>query len=387
ARVSVVACDVADREALAAVLAGVPRELPLTAVVHTAGVLDDGVVDALTVERAAGVLRPKVVAARNLHELTADMGLSAFVLFSSAAGTLGGPGQGSYAAGNAYLDALALQRRADGLPATSIAWGAWAGSGMAVDGELEEQMRRGGMAPMDPDLAISALQRALDLDEAFLLVADATWERLAGELGADRTTALLSELLETRRPTASLTPSDPAATESAATELRTSLEALPSAKRQRQLRKLVRQHVAAVLAHTAPDAIGNDRSFTELGFDSLTAVQLRNRLGAITGLELPTTLAFDYPNLIALAEHLEAGMFPQGGGAERNGSEEDRIREALASVPLARFREAGLMDTLLELAQISESGSESAPQEVLSSAVDTMDVDDLVQRALGGADL
>ncbi|QKW53024.1 type I polyketide synthase [Streptomyces buecherae] len=387
ARATVAACDVADREALAAVLDGIPEELPLTAVVHTAGVLDDGVVDALTVERAAGVLRPKVDAARNLHELTAGLDLSAFVLFSSAAGTLGGPGQGSYAAGNAYLDALALQRRADGLPATSIAWGAWAGSGMAVDGELEEQMRRGGMAPMDPDLAISALQRALDLDEAFLLVADAAWERLAGELGADRTTALLSELTETQRPTASLTPSDPAANESAATELRTSLEALPSAKRQRQLRKLVRQHVAAVLAHTAPDAIGNDRSFTELGFDSLTAVQLRNRLGAITGLELPTTLAFDYPNLVALAEHLEAGMFPQGGGAEPNGSEEDRIREALASIPLARFREAGLMDTLLELAQISESGSEPAPQEELSSAVDTMDVDDLVQRALGGADL
>ncbi|MCI3934713.1 type I polyketide synthase [Streptomyces sp. AN091965] len=387
ARVTVAACDAADREALAAVLDAIPRELPLTAVVHTAGVLDDGVVDALTVERAAGVLRPKVDAARNLHELTAGTDLSAFVLFSSAAGTLGGPGQGSYAAGNAYLDALALQRRADGLPATSIAWGAWAGSGMAVDGELEEQMRRGGMAPMNPDLAISALQRALDLDETFLLVADAAWERLAGELGADRTTALLSELTETRRPTASLTPSDPAATESAVAELRTSLEALPSAKRQRRLRKLVRQHVAAVLVHTTPDAIENDRSFTELGFDSLTAVQLRNRLGAITGLELPTTLAFDYPNLIALAEHLEAGMFPQGGGAERNDSEEDRIREALVSIPLARFREAGLMDALLELAQTSESGSESAPQDELSSAVDTMDVDDLVQRALGGTDL
>ncbi|WP_447041065.1 type I polyketide synthase [Streptomyces sp. DSM 118878] len=384
ASVTVAACDAADREALAAVLEAIPEELPLTAVVHTAGVLDDGVVDALTVERAAGVLRPKVDAARNLHELTAGMDLSAFVLFSSAAGTLGGPGQGSYAAGNAYLDALALQRRADGLPATSIAWGAWAGSGMAVDGELEEQMRRGGMAPMNPDLAISALQRALDLDETFLLVADAAWERLAGELGAARTTALLSELMETQRPTASLTHSEPAATESAAAELRTSLEALPPAKRQRQLRKLVRQHVAAVLVHTTPDAIENDRSFTELGFDSLTAVQLRNRLGVITGLELSTTLAFDYPNLVALAEHLEAGMFPQGGGPERNGSEEDRIREALVSIPLARFREAGLMDTLLELAQISESGSESAPQEELSSAVDTMDVDDLVQRALGG---
>ncbi|MER7873521.1 type I polyketide synthase [Streptomyces solisilvae] len=387
ARVTVAACDAADRGALAAVLEAIPSELPLTAVVHTAGVLDDGVLDALTVERAAGVLRPKVDAAWNLHELTAGMDLSAFVLFSSAAGTLGGPGQGSYAAGNAYLDALASQRRADGLPATSIAWGAWAGSGMAVDGELEEQMRRGGMAPMNPDLAISALQRALDLDETFLLVADAAWERLAGELGADRPIPLLSELTERQRPTASLTPSDPAATESAAAELRASLEALPSAKRQRQLRKLVRQHVAAVLVHTTPDAIENDRSFTELGFDSLTAVQLRNRLGAITGLELPTTLAFDYPNLIALAEHLEAGMFPQGDGAEQNDSEEDRIREALVSIPLARFREAGLMDTLLELARKPESGSESAPQEELSSAVDTMDVDDLVQRALGGADL
>ncbi|MEU0931585.1 type I polyketide synthase, partial [Streptomyces malaysiensis] len=387
ARVTVAACDAADRDALAAVLDAIPSELPLTAVVHTAGVLDDGVLDALTVGRAAGVLRPKVDAAWNLHELTAGMDLSAFVLFSSAAGTLGGPGQGSYAAGNAYLDALASQRRADGLPATSIAWGAWAGSGMAVDGELEEQMRRGGMAPMNPDLAISALQRALDLDETFLLVADAAWERLAGELGADRPIPLLSELTERQRPTASLTPSDPAATESAAAELRASLEALPSAKRQRQLRKLVRQHVAAVLVHTTPDAIENDRSFTELGFDSLTAVQLRNRLGAITGLELPTTLAFDYPNLIALAEHLEAGMFPQGDGAEQNDSEEDRIREALVSIPLARFREAGLMDTLLELARKPESGSESAPQEELSSAVDTMDVDDLVQRALGGADL
>ncbi|MGW4080892.1 beta-ketoacyl reductase, partial [Streptomyces asiaticus] len=330
---------------------------------------------------------PKVDAARNLHELTAGMELSAFVLFSSAAGTLGGPGQGSYAAGNAYLDALAAQRRADGLPATSIAWGAWTGSGMAVDGELEEQMRRGGMAPMNPELAISALQRAMDLDETFLLVADAAWERLGAELGGDRPAPLLAELTGTQRSNASPVPSDPAATESAAAELRASLEPLPSAKRQRNLRKLVRQHVAAVLVHATPDAIENDRSFTELGFDSLTAVQLRNRLGAITGLELPTTLAFDYPNLTALAAHLETGMFPQGGGAEQHDPEEDRIREALAAIPLARFREAGLMDTLLELAHLSENGSESAPQEEMSSAVDTMDVDDLVQRALGGADL
>ncbi|MGW7622068.1 type I polyketide synthase [Streptomyces antimycoticus] len=387
ARVTVAACDTADRAELAGVLDAIPSEFPLTAVVHSAGVLDDGVIDALTVERAAGVLRPKVDAARNLHELTAGMDLSAFVLFSSAAGTTGGPGQGSYAAGNAFLDALAAQRRADGLPAVSIAWGAWAGSGMVIDGDLEGHMERGGVAPMDPDLAISALQRALDVDETFVLVADAAWDRLGEELGGTRPTPMLSELMKPRRSNVSSASSDPEPAESAAAELRASLEGLSSAKRQRSLRKLVRQHVAAVLVHATPDAIESDRSFRELGFDSLTAVQLRNRLGAITGLELPTTLAFDFPNLTVLAEHLETNMFPQASGADQNDPEEDRIREALASIPLARFREAGLMDALLELAHISESGSEPVPQEEMNSAVDEMDVDDLVQRALGGADL
>ncbi|GAA1695397.1 type I polyketide synthase [Streptomyces yatensis] len=387
ARVTVAACDTADRAELAGLLDAIPSEFPLTAVVHSAGVLDDGVIDALTVERAAGVLRPKVDAARNLHELTAGMELSAFVLFSSAAGTTGGPGQGSYAAGNAFLDALAAQRRADGLPAVSIAWGAWAGSGMVIDGDLEGHMERGGVAPMDPDLAISALQRALDLDEPFVLVADAAWDRLGEELGGTRPTPMLSELTKPRRSNVSSTSADPEPAESAAAELRASLEGLSSAKRQRSLRKLVRQHVAAVLVHATPDAIESNQSFRELGFDSLTAVQLRNRLGAITGLELPTTLAFDFPNLTVLAEHLETNMFPQASGAEQNDPEEDRIREALASIPLARFREAGLMDALLELAHISESGSEPVPQEEMNSAVDEMDVDDLVQRALGGADL
>ncbi|WP_413116632.1 type I polyketide synthase [Streptomyces sp. CY1] len=387
ARVTVAACDAADRAALAALLEGIPAQSPLSAVVHTAGVLDDGVIDALTVERAAGVLRPKVDAVRNLHELTAGMDLSAFVLFSSAAGTIGGPGQGSYAAGNAYLDALAAQRRADGLPATSIAWGAWAGSGLVIDGDLDEYMNSSGVALMNPELAISALQRVLDLDETYALVIDAAWERFGGEQSGARPTPLLTELVQRRQPNASSEPADPAPGEQAAAELRAELEGLSPAKRQRSLRKLVRQHVAAVLGHATPDAIENDQSFRELGFDSLTAVQLRNRLSAITGLELPTTLAFDYPNLTVVAEHLETNMFPEADEAALKDPEEDRIREALAAIPLARFREAGLMDALLELAQISESGSELEPQEELNSAVDAMDVDDLVQRALGGADL
>ncbi|MFE1979499.1 SDR family NAD(P)-dependent oxidoreductase, partial [Streptomyces hygroscopicus] len=386
ARVTVAACDAADRDALAAVLEGIPAQSPLSAVVHTAAVLDDGVIDALTVERAAGVLRPKVDAALNLHELTAGMELSAFVLFSSAAGTIGGPGQGSYAAGNAFLDALAARRRADGLPATSIAWGAWAGSGLVIDGDLDEYMDRSGVALMDPDLAISALQRVLDLDETYALVIDAAWDRFGDELGGAQPTPLLTELVKRRQPNASSEPLDAAPAEAAA-ELRANLQELSSAKRRRSLRKLARQHVAAVLGHATPDAIENDQSFRELGFDSLMAVQLRNQLSSITGLELPTTLAFDYPNLTVLAEHLETNMFPEADETELKDPEEDRIREALASVPLARFREAGLMEALLEIAQISESGSEPEPQEELNSAVDAMDVDDLVQRALGSADL
>ncbi len=331
--VSVVACDVADREALAAVLAGVPRELPLTAVVHTAGVLDDGVVDALTVERAAGVLRPKVVAARNLHELTADMGLSAFVLFSSAAGTLGGPGQGSYAAGNAYLDALASQRRADGLPATSIAWGAWAGSGLAVAGGHEEQMSRSGMLAMSPELAISALHQALDHDETFLAVADIDWTRFEADSFA---TPLFRELRDART-TATGKQSAPGSADRGRAELHDRLEALPREKREAALRDLVRAQAADVLAHDSADAVASDRAFRDLGFDSLTAVELRNRIGAATGLRLPVSLVFDYPTPTVLARFLNGEMFgtEEDGAAEITPPRSDSFDEPIAIVAMS----------------------------------------------------
>ncbi|WP_217146960.1 KR domain-containing protein, partial [Streptomyces sp. AC627_RSS907] len=169
------------------------------AVVHAAGVLDDGVLDSMSVERVAGVLRPKVDGARHLHELTQDLDLSAFVLFSSLAGAIGGAGQGSYAAANAYLDALAQQRRAQGLAATSVAWGPWAEAGMAVDGALEDRLRRGGMAAMTPELAVKALQQALDLQETHLAVADLDWERFVPSYTAVRASRLLDEMPEARR--------------------------------------------------------------------------------------------------------------------------------------------------------------------------------------------
>ncbi|MGP3945522.1 type I polyketide synthase [Streptomyces sp. 6N106] len=307
ARVTVAACDAADREALAAVLDAIPQEFPLTAVVHTAGVLDDGVVDALTVRRAAGVLRPKVDATRNLHELTAGMDLSAFVLFSSGAGTLGGPGQGSYAAGNAYLDALALQRRADGLAATSIAWGAWAGGGLG-SGEVGERMDRSGMVGMVPELAISGMQQALELDEAFMVIAEIDWDRFQPEFVGSRPSALFRELPELNR-LAAAAGADTGDGDDAVSELRREMAKLSPAEQPKLLLELVRNQAADVLGYDSADAVEAERAFRDLGFDSLTAVELRNRLGVVTGLRLPVTCVFDYPTATVLARYLYTEMF------------------------------------------------------------------------------
>ncbi|MER8162639.1 type I polyketide synthase, partial [Streptomyces sp. NPDC094472] len=304
ARVTVAACDVSDRDALARLLADLPAELPLTAVVHTAGVLDDGVLDSLTPERFTSVLRAKAAAAAHLDELTRDRKLSAFVLFSSISGTFGAAGQGNYAAANAYLDALAERRRAQGLPATSIAWGPWAEGGMATDGALEQRLRRSGLPPMDAELAIGALQRALDLDDTVVTVADIDWDRFAPDFTAARPSRLLAELPEIRAA------AEDTATETAAdgSSLAARLAGLGEAERDRLLLDLVRTQVAAVLGHDGSESIAADRAFGELGFDSLTAVELRNRLGAASGVQLPATLVFDYPTASALAGYLRGEL-------------------------------------------------------------------------------
>ncbi|MBU3871300.1 SDR family NAD(P)-dependent oxidoreductase, partial [Streptomyces sp. 4503] len=338
ARVTVAACDAADREALAAVLDAIPQEFPLTAVVHTAGVLDDGVVDALTVRRAAGVLRPKVDATRNLHELTAGMDLAAFVLFSSGAGTLGGPGQGSYAAGNAYLDALALQRRADGLPATSIAWGAWAGGGLG-SGEVGERMDRSGMVGMVPELAISGMQQALELDETFMVIAEIDWDRFQPEFVGSRPSALFRELPELNRPAAAAG-ADTGDGDDAVSELRREMAKLSPAEQPKLLLELVRNQAADVLGYDSADAVEAERAFRDLGFDSLTAVELRNRLGVVTGLRLPVTCVFDYPTATVLARYLYTEMFgdqpvTEGGPAAAAKASEGLDRPIATDEPIA----------------------------------------------------
>ncbi|WP_455712619.1 type I polyketide synthase [Streptomyces antimycoticus] len=324
AQVTIAACDVADRDALAGLLATVPADLPLTTVVHAAGVLDDGVLDAQTPRRMADVLRAKADAARHLHELTRGLDLSAFVLFSSMAATFGAAGQANYVAANAYLDALAEQRRAEGLPATSMAWGAWADGGMATDELVAERLRQSGLPALAPEPATAALGAALDLDETFSLVVDIEWDRFAPGLSGLRPNPLLAELAEARRAieaarTATGGPAIPGQPTSLAQRL---TDAGTDEERDQIALDFVRTQVAVVLGHPGPDSVEPSRAFRDLGFDSLTAVEIRNLLSTLTGLKLPATIIFDYPTPIALADHLRAeliGSRPVVSGASSVG--------------------------------------------------------------------
>ncbi|KUJ41252.1 polyketide synthase, partial [Streptomyces albus subsp. albus] len=315
AEVTLAACDAADRDALAALLASIPERYPLTTVVHAAGVLDDGVLDAQTPDRMAEVLRPKATAARHLHELTRDLDLTAFVLFSSMAATFGAAGQANYTAANAYLDALAEQRRAEGLHAVSLAWGAWAEGGMATDELVAERLRMSGLPALAPEPATAVLRTALDLDEAFSLVVDIDWDRFAPGLTAIRPNPLVADLPEARQALEAALTADGGAADDSSFAQR--LAAATEEERQALVLDFVRTQVAVVLGHPGPESVEPSRAFRDLGFDSLTAVEIRNLLGSLTGLRLPTTIVFDYPTPIILAEFLRdelAGSRPAAAG-------------------------------------------------------------------------
>ncbi|UUY52494.1 SDR family NAD(P)-dependent oxidoreductase (plasmid) [Streptomyces yangpuensis] len=286
------ACDVSDRDALAAVLAAIPADHPLTGVVHSAGILDDGVVAALTPDRLDSVLAPKADAAWHLHELTADRELALFALFSSAAGTLGAAGQANYATANVFLDALAAHRRAAGLPATSMAWGLWAeGTGMTgtLDDTDIERLRRQGFPAMATTEGLDLFDQALAAGDPLRLLVKLDLAALRAQAVNGQVPGILRELVRVPVRKAALGGA------TAGTALADQLARLPETDRDTLLLDLVRGHVADVLGHDSPDAVQPDRAFKELGFDSLTAVELRNRLAAGTGLKLPATLVFDYP--------------------------------------------------------------------------------------------
>ncbi|MFB7949588.1 SDR family NAD(P)-dependent oxidoreductase, partial [Kitasatospora phosalacinea] len=341
AHAQAVACDVADRDAVAALLADVPAAHPLTAVVHAAGVVDNGLVETLTAERLDAVLRPKADGAWHLHELTKGLDLAAFVLFSSAAGLVLGAGQANYAAANAFLDALAAHRRAAGLPGLSLAWGAWAADGGGMAGELDEadlrRLRRLGLPPITAaeGLALfdAALGVGLEADAALLvpLRVDAAALRA-------RTDVLPAVL---RLPAAAGKRSG-ATTGAAAGTLPRVLAGLPAAEREDYLLGVVTGRVAAVLGHGSEAAVRPDRALSELGFDSLTAVELRNQLGALAGRTLPATLVFDHPTPAALARHLRELIDPAAADpAAHVHAELDRLEALLtAADPAAPGRPA-----------------------------------------------
>ncbi|MEG3632072.1 SDR family NAD(P)-dependent oxidoreductase, partial [Streptomyces poriticola] len=402
ARVRVAACDVSDRAALAALLADI--EPPLTAVVHAAGVLDDGTLTSLTPERLAAVLRPKADAAWHLHELTEDRDLSAFVLFSSAAGTFGAPGQGNYAAANTALDALAEHRRSRGLPAVSLAWGPWAAES-AMTGGLSSgdraRMTRAGVRPLAATEALAVLDAACRTGAGALAALRLDTAALTARTGTPH--ALLRDLV--RRPAGPAR--DDAETQPALPER---LAGLGEEQRRRAVLDVVRRNAAAVLGHARASAVDTARGFLDLGFDSLTAVELRNRLTEATGLRLSATAVFDHPTPAALARHLLTELEPLVRAAQSalpSAPDPDaELRGAIAAIPLERLRQAGLLDELARLAGVAvpaqdapaeqhaapddhpddpadgpEDGPEDDGSDDLMDVLDDMSIDDLIRIA------
>nr|WP_063064855.1 type I polyketide synthase [Nocardia violaceofusca] len=304
AQVKVVACDVADAGAVAGLRAHVPPRWPLSGVVHAAGVLDDGVVASLTPQRIDTVLAPKADAAWYLHEATADLEPAAFVVFSSVSGTVGGPGQGNYAAANTFLDGLTAHRRARGLAAQSVVWGPWARtSGMAghLDASDVARMNRAGFTALSDEAALAGWDAALARGTAHPVIVALDTAAIRARAAA----GMLPPVLRTLAPPA---PRPPKEVASAVAPLPQRLTGLDADRQRQMVLETVRDHIAAVLGLNGAAAIAPERTFQDLGFDSLGAVELRNRLKSVTGLSLSAAVVFDYPTPKALAGHLHAQL-------------------------------------------------------------------------------
>ena len=316
-KVTIVACDAADRESLAKAITP-----DLKAVIHAAGVLDDGVISALTPDRLDTVFRPKVDAALNLHELTKGLELNAFVLFSSAAGVLGTPGQGNYAAANSYLDALAELRHSEGLPAVSLAWGLW-DDGMGDQADTS-RMQKSGVLGLTTDEGLALFDAACGGKNAVLVPIRLDMKAL-NAAGPDRVAPIFHGLIRTTRKTAGGKAADPAA-------LRRQLSGLDEAGQETALRDLILANAAIVLGHPSPDSVDPDSDFLASGFDSLTAMELRNALNAATGLALPAMVVFDNKSPAELARWLRTEL-GSTESAESNADEtlSDFFRDSVLS--------------------------------------------------------
>jgi acyl carrier protein len=379
--VQVAACDAADRDALAGLLAQVPADDPLTGVVHTAGVVDDGVIGSLSPARIDAVMRPKADAAWHLHELTRESGLRMFVLFSSAAATFGGAGQGNYAAANAFLDGLAGYRRAAGLPAAALAWGLWAGAS-AITGHIGEadraRMARGGVGALTAAEGLALFDLALSADDALMVPMHFDTAALNGR--ADEVPALLRGLVRGRLRRGA----DTGQPDSGADLLRERLAGASEADQDFILGELIAVHVAAVLGYSSPGSIESGREFHELGFDSLTAIELRNRLNAATGLRLSATLVFDYPTPAALTGHIRqeitrTGVSPGAAALKEIGKIEKMI-QGIAADDEARVNLTMRVKALLSALE-GGPGAKAADDDLKTATAES--IFDLLDRELG----
>jgi acyl transferase domain-containing protein/acyl carrier protein len=377
ARVTVAGVDVADRQGLASMLLGLPDGYPLRGVVHAAGLLDDGTIGEQSAERFRKVLEPKVEGAWNLHRVTEEVELDFFVLFSSVAGMLGSPGQSGYAAGNAFLDALAASRRAKGLPGQSLAWGAWAESGMAgnLGGAQQARLARRGMKALSAEEGLALFGEALLRPEAQLGVARLDLAAVGRSFGAE-IPSVWRVLLRA--------PATRGAADTAGVWAK-KLAALPAEKRLEEVRSVVQSEVARVLSLSNPGLVATERPLQELGLDSLMAVELRNALKQRVGRALPATLAYDYPTIEALSRWLMEQVAPdaaQGAPGEGTGAwvSDVEIRSALAAVSISELRRAGLLGKLLELARRTPAADSGAAD------LDEMSAEDLINMFGSGGD-
>jgi acyl carrier protein len=376
----VAACDAADRDALVELLARIPSEFPLSGIVHAAGVLDDGVLESLTPDRLDTVLGPKVDAAVNLHELTKDTDVGMFVLLSSIVGVAGSAGQANYAAANAFLDALAEQRRALGLAATAVAWGPWADSGMATgSAAVTDRLRRGGTTPMSPELAITALEHAVAHATTTVTVADIDWELLTPSLIAAGPNPQFADLPEFRQVR------DVARTGSGdAGSLREGLTGLSKDDQLEVLLTLVQEEVAKVLGYPSTESIEPERAFDELGFDSLTAVEFRNGLGSASGIRVPATVVFDYPTPVAVVEYL-FGELAADGPAEEDGldAELDRFEASLFTATVSESETTAITVRLQNLlTRWKESQDQASTGHDIASATED-ELYEILQKEFG----
>ncbi|MFD8981332.1 type I polyketide synthase [Streptomyces sp. NPDC059564] len=381
AAVRVVACDVADRASVADLLADMPRRHPLTAVVHAAGVLADGTVESLTAESIDHVLRAKVGGAVNLHELTREHALSAFIQFSALAGTLGTGGQANYAAANGFLDGLAVRRTASGLPGTSLCWGWWEQSS-GMTGDLDQadlsRLRRMGIDAMPTAEALALFDSACALGKPVLIPARVDVAALRGKT-ADELPPLLRGLADAGR---SRRNKAGTAKDTGSQGLSARLVTLPADEAGAAALDWVRDQAAIVLGHPSGTAVDADQPFTQLGFDSLTAVELCNRLAASTGLRLASTLVFSYPTPRELAGHLLGLLRPD---EDTSPDQDAEIRELLRNVSIDSLRGAGLLEQVLACAApAGPGGAEDAAAEAESGADElaAMDLDALLDLAL-----